>query len=155
MRLLEVILALAVVAGCQGTSPSSPTPSRIDGVEGLVSDLSASGASARAAGTFTADPLPGQGTLLCVGQEAVRVYSYASPEERAQVAARIDPRDPSKVGTAIVEWTGSPRFWQRDRILVLYLGSDAATEALLTAVLGQPFARGPGGRAGLPTRDCG
>jgi hypothetical protein len=57
------------------------------------------------------------------------------------------------VGTAIVEWAGRPRFWQGNRILVLYLGESAATEALLTSVLGPPFAEGPG-RAPLQVRDC-
>jgi hypothetical protein len=48
------------------------------------------------------------------------------------VASRIKPDDPSNLGTSIVEWAGRPRFWQRDRILVMYLGESAATEALLT-----------------------
>jgi hypothetical protein len=154
MKLVLLLVALVVVAACQAASSGSPAPSRLDGVDGLVADFSAAGATVRPAGTFAADPLPGLGTLLCLGKQPVRVYTYSSAAERAQVGARIDPRDPSKVGTAIVEWTGSPRFWQRDRILVLYLGSDAATEALLTNLLGQPFARGAGGLAGLPTRDC-
>lgn len=48
-------------------------------------------------------------------------------------------------GTSIVDWTGSPRFWQHDRLILLYLGGDAGTETLLTTALGPPFARGVGG----------
>jgi hypothetical protein len=154
MKLAIAVIAVLLVTACQSALPGSPAPSRLEGIEGLMADLSAAGATVRPAGTFAADPLPGTGTLLCVGKEPVRVYSYPSSDDRAQVAARIDPRDPSKVGTAIVEWTGRPRFWQRDRVLVLYLGSDAAAEGLLTNVLGPPFARGAGRLGGVPTRDC-
>jgi hypothetical protein len=82
------------------------------------------------------------------------VYEFASAGERAAVASRIDPVDPSNLGTSIVEWDGRPRFWQGDRILVLYLGESAATHALLTSILGPPFAEGPG-RAPLQASDCG
>lgn len=72
------------------------------------------------------------------------VYVYPTPEEREAVAARIDPTDPSNLATPIVEWAGSPKFWQADRIIVLYLGSEPGVEAGLISVLGQPFARGQG-----------
>jgi hypothetical protein len=80
--------------------------------------------------------------VVCVDGEEVRVYSYPSEEERAAVASRIDPNDPSNVGTSIIEWDGWPQFWQRDRILVLYLGNDEPTIELLTGLLGEPFAQG-------------
>jgi hypothetical protein len=124
-----------------------------DGVAGLVAQIRAASAVVTEAGAFSADPLSGRGVLLCLGDEPVRVYEFASAAERAAVASRIDPYDPSNVGTAIVEWAGRPRFWQGDRILVLYLGERAATDKFLTSVLGPPFVKGPG-RAPLQARDC-
>ncbi|HSH21300.1 MAG TPA: hypothetical protein VK992_01620, partial [Candidatus Caenarcaniphilales bacterium] len=59
-------------------------------------------------------------------------------------AATIDPDDPSNIGTSIVEWAGEPKFWLRDRVLVLYLGTDEQVEDGLVSVLGEPFARGEG-----------
>lgn len=115
-------------------------------MEGLVSALTAAKMPVRQADTFDAAPFQGHGVLLCVGREEVRVYAFATDQERAAAASRIDPTDPSHIGTSIVEWMGNPRFWQRDRILVLYLGADPA----LTAVLGQPFARGGGQGLGGP-----
>ena len=115
-----------------------------------MSALAAASASVRQADRFDAAPLPGQGVLLCVGREEVRVYVFTTEQARLAAAASIDPIDPSHIGTSIVEWTGNPRFWQRDRILVLYLGTDAPTEALLTSVMGPPFARGVGGGLGGP-----
>jgi hypothetical protein len=140
---------VTLLAAC--ATPASPSPSASGGgVEGLVSALAALSAPVREADRFDPAPLPGQGVLLCVGHEEVRVYVFPTEEARLAAAGSIDPTDLSHVGTSIVEWTGNPRFWQRDRILVLYVGTDAPTEALLTSVMGPPFARGLGGGLGGP-----
>jgi len=140
---------LAIVAWSCGTSEGSISPSPQGGVEGLVTALSDASAPVREADRFDAAPLQAQGVLFCIGHEEVRAYVFPTAEARAAAAAAIDPHDPSHIGTSIVEWTGNPRFWQRDTILVLYLGSDLAVETLLTSLIGPPFARGAGGR-GLP-----
>jgi hypothetical protein len=92
---------------------------------------------------------------VCVGTEAVQVYVLKDHEAVRAAASMIDPDDPSKIGTSIVDWAGRPRFWLRDRILVLYIGDDAATDAALRTLLGEPFAEAPGpGRPPLPAPDC-
>ena len=116
----------------------------------FVAELTAAGIDARQIDTFSTEPVGGQGHLLCVGDQEVRVYLFASDEEGAATATRIDPNDPSNMDNAIVEWVGNPRFWQRGPILVLYLGEDQATEDQITDVLGQPFAVGAGRGGGLP-----
>jgi hypothetical protein len=140
----------ALLVGCSAPQASTSPSGSLTGVEGLVADLAATSAPVRQADTFAPAPLPGQGVLLCVGHEEVRVYAFATEQARLAAAGSIDPTDPSHVGTSIVEWTGNPRFWQRDRILVLYLGTDASTDALLTSVMGPPFARGVGRGLGGP-----
>ncbi len=154
MRIRATLICLVLAAaGCVGSTPpptSDPPPPSIspspalDGVEGFVRDLTAAEAPAREAGAFDGTPLAPQAVVVCVGLQDLRVYSYASAEERAAAARRIDPNDPSNIGTSIVDWAGEPKFWQRDRILVLYLGRDQPTIDLLVSVLGQPFARGAG-----------
>ena len=121
-------------------------PSSDDPVDVLVGDLRAAGASVTPLESFEAGlPFGVSGLKLCVAGQKVWVYAYASADEAARVAGTIDPTDPSHVGASIiVSWQGNPRFWQRDRLLVLYLGADRATEELLTDVLGQPFAAGAG-----------
>ena len=127
-----------------GTAPGTPTPeaSPRHGVQGLVADLLDAGATAEVSGSFDGQPLAFEGLVVCVNGKDVRVYSYGTQEEAVAVAARIDPRDPSNMGTSIVEWDGWPQFWQRDRILVLYLGNDQATRDTLKQLLGEPFAVG-------------
>lgn len=119
----------------------SPTEFR-QGPEGLIADLADAGAEAEVSDSFDGEPLATVQTVLCVNGKDVRVFTYASEQERAAVSAQIDPTDPTNIGTSIVEWDGSPKFWQRDRIIVLYLGRDEGTIDLLTELMGPPFAQG-------------
>lgn len=169
-RTAALLLAGLVAAGCAGassasSSPSPPAPSSEPGAS-APSDLArseptavfearlrAAGAEVRTTGDFTTEPLGGKGVRLCVAGQEVSVYVYETAAERAAVAARIDPNDPSKLGTSIVEWVGNPRFWEMDRLIVLYLGSDPVVESGITSILGPPFARGRGGVA-APNHSC-
>jgi hypothetical protein len=166
-----LLLGALIVAGCAATqSPapsSSPAPSASDAAgsspsEAPTSDpaaefaaaLRAAGAAVRETGEFSTEPLGGQGIGLCVAGQQVRVYIYPTPEDRETVASRVDPTDPSNLGTSIVEWAGNPKFWQTGRIIVLYLGSDPAVESGISAILGQPFARGQGRDPGPDRHSC-
>jgi hypothetical protein len=110
----------------------------------LIADLGAAAGEAHEAGQFSAEPLGGRGVNLCVGGESLNAYVYGSADEAAARAATIDPRDPSHVGNSIVSWAGSPKFWLRGNMIVLYLGTDEATLNALVTVLGDPFAVGQG-----------
>lgn len=111
------------------------------GVDRLKADLEAARATVVELGTFKGRPFAGSDVRICVGGQQVDVYIYDSAASRVADAGLIDPDDPSHIGLAIVEWQGRPRFWQRDRIIVFYQGSEEATERVLTAVLGAPFAQ--------------
>ena len=170
-RIAALFLGALLVAGCAAaTSPSqsaSTTPSASDTGATSPSDapasdpiaafeeaLRAAGAEVRETGEFSTEPLGGQGMGLCVAGQEVSVYLFPTPEEREAVATRIDPTDPSNLGTSIVEWAGNPKFWQADRIIVLYLGNDPAVESGISSVLGQPFARGQGRDPGPNRHTC-
>ncbi len=94
------------------------------------------------ADSFDGQPLAMEQVLVCANGEEIRVFSYGTQDERVAVSSRIDPADPSNVGTSIVEWDGWPKLWGRDRILVVYLGRDEATIDALTELMGEPFAQG-------------
>jgi hypothetical protein len=168
-----VFLVAMTVAACQAGATSAPTappansatptqsappvifPGPTDGPEKLIVDLEAAGAEARVGALFAGDPLDAQGGLMCVGSEPVQLYVFGSVRDREEAVQRIDPTNPSDMGTTMVDWNGRPRLWQRDRMIVVYLGEDAATEALLRGVMGEPFASGQG-RPPLPgPKTCG
>jgi hypothetical protein len=129
-------------------------PGPTDGPEKFIVDLEDAGAESRLGPRFTADPIAAQGVVLCLGSQPVQLYVFGSVRDRTQAAAKINPTNPSDMGTSMVDWNGRPRFWQRDRLLILYLGEDAATDTLLRSVLGQPFASGQG-RPPLRDDSCG
>lgn len=135
-------------------APAPPNTPAADPVAAFGAALQAAGATVGDLGAFNSGPLGGRGVRLCVAGQQVSVYLYEIEEERVAAATTIDPQDPSHVGRAIIEWAGNPRFWQRDRIIVLYLGGDPAVEAGITSVLGSPFARGQGRGMGPDTYAC-
>jgi hypothetical protein len=166
-RLLLLAVGIIVLSGCQPTPMASsgpstaptpvPTPASTpaSGTEALIKDLNGRGTTAKLGSSFLSEPIGGQGTAVCVGAETLQVYEFIDHEAALAASAQIDRHDLSNVGTGIVEWNGRPRFWLRDRIIVLYLGEDEPTDAALRDLLGPPFAesREPG-RGFLPTPPC-
>jgi hypothetical protein len=174
-RLLLFASVVVTVAACAGptvtasstpTQSLTPTPTAIvfpstsptrmptTGVEGLVADLQRAGAQIGRSTPFNGTPLSSEGVNVCVNHEEVSAYVYSSDQARESAAASIDRHDPWHIGSAVVEWLSPPTFWQRDRILVLYVGADLATTDLLVAVLGQPFAMGEGRKSPQLARSC-
>ncbi len=154
MKKTPLLPLLVLLAACQAAPTPTPAPTARGGVEGLVAALSAAGQATTVAGNFSAEPVGGEGVTVCVGAEALQVYVFLDHEAALAAASKIDPQDPSKIGTSLVTWMGTPRFWLRENVLVLYLGQDAATDAVLRTVLDQPFAEGEAGPPPLRGPDC-
>jgi hypothetical protein len=164
LRKLLLVPALVTALGCQAaasqapTAPpgptSTPAASAATGLAGVAADLIAAGVSAKAGSFFMSAPIGGEGVTLCVSVETVQTYAFIDHEAALAAAAKIDRDDPSKVADGIVDWAGTPRFWLRDNIILLYLGQDAATDAALRSLLGPPFAEGQPGRMPLPGPPC-
>ena len=158
----SVFLLLAIVAiGCGSSIPSALTdvppsaPLEETAVSALITDLRDAGASVAELGPFETDPLGGRGAHLCVAGQEISAYVFPKDDEASSIAQTIDPRDPSKIrNDLIVEWAGNPKFWHRGPVIVLYLGSNPATEAGLTSVLGPPFAAGLGRDPGAAAHGC-
>lgn len=170
-RATALLLGALLVAGCAATSSPAPSTSPLPGpsepagfspsespsrgpAAALAAALQSAGAEVRETGGISTEPLGGEGVGLCVAGQQVSVYAYPTPEEREAVAARIDPTDPSNLGTSIVEWAGNPKFWHAGLIIVLYLGNDPAVESGISSILGQPFARGQGRDPGPNRHSC-
>jgi hypothetical protein len=143
-RLVALLLAsLVAVAACQA----------VGGPERLVADLQAVGLAATLGRDQDAGLLGGVATVVCVGDESVSVYTFEDAGAALQAAATVNKRDPWNVGNAVVEWIGPPRFWMRDRVIVLYVGAEPAVDSALRTILGRPFAESRDGGRGLPAID--
>jgi hypothetical protein len=71
--------------------------------------------------------------------ESLYAFEYASANEATADAGRIAP-DGSSVGMTQISWTSEPHFYRSGAVIVLYVGKQADTLALLQRVLGQQIA---------------
>jgi hypothetical protein len=154
LRAALVTAALITVVGCQASTSRTPAATAPHGIDGLVADLVTARTDPKSGTAFTSEPIGGQGSTVCLGTETVRAYEFIDHEAALAASQTIDRDDPSRVGNGIVDWAGAPRFWLRDRVIVLYLGEDAEIEATLRTLLGPPFAQGQAGRMPLPEPPC-
>ena len=141
MSWLGLALAVAIfVAACES----------LGGPGRLIVELEARGVSAGLGTDFDAGLLGGDPTTVCANDESVTVYEYADVDEMIDAAATINQDDPSMIGNGIVEWAGTPHFWLRDRVIVLYVGEDPEVNGVLREILGRPFAEGADPGRGVP-----
>jgi len=83
------------------------------------------------------------GTVLAVADDDIQVYEYSASDKAQREAARVSD-DGSTIMTddapLHVEWVATPHFFQRDRLIVVYVGDDDEVLDVLKNTLGEPFA---------------
>ena len=107
----------------------------------LVADLEAGGATVQEGGEVEQAFFSPVGRLLSIDGVDVQVFEYPDAAARQAGSDQIGP-DGSEIGTTMVTWVDEPHFWAKDRLIVLYVGQDAATIAALGSMLGEPIAGG-------------
>lgn len=103
--------------------------------------LRAAGASVEVGGPMRQEFFGVPGQVLTINGTDVQVFEYAGPEEAQADAAQVAP-DGSSVGLTMIMWVAPPHFYALGRLIVLYVGDDAAITLLLEGALGPPFAEG-------------
>ena len=78
-------------------------------------------------------------TRLIVNGDDVHVFEYATVDGAARDAATISPAG-SPIGSSQIAWMAPPRFYRKDRVIVLYVGTNVGIAQALEAALGPPFA---------------
>lgn len=71
--------------------------------------------------------------------ESLYAFEYASAAEATADAGRIAP-DGYSIGVTQISWISEPHFYRSGAVVVLYVGKQADTLALLQRVLGQQIA---------------
>ena len=135
MKLLPLALSLLLVVtvgSASGTGPVTDQPS-------LIRALRAAGAGAEQAGDVDQPFLSIKGRMIRVHGEDVQVFQYANAATADVETAPIS-RDGTTVGTRKIHWIGSPHFYKKGRLVVLYVGDDDKVQRTLEAVLGPQFA---------------
>ena len=81
------------------------------------------------------------GQILMINKTEVQMFEYEAAETM-EADASLVASDGASVGTTMISWIAPPHFYKTGRIIVLYLGEDAAVLDLLNQVLGVQFAGG-------------
>ena len=149
-RILLVFLVLLafLVGGCKANSPdiatatSSAAPTKPPAVEDkatLIAALQASGATVETADPVSQPFFTPEGSIIKANGADVQVFEYESAEAMERESSQVSS-DGGSIGTTMVTWMDTPHFYKAGRIIVLYVGSDAAVLELLEGALGQQFA---------------
>lgn len=110
----------------------------------LIDHLRAKGLTVEITGDVQQPFFSAQGALLRISggeltQPAdVQVFDYDTAEAATADVEQIGPD--GRPRTMMISWVAPPHFFHRERVVVLYTGSDPALLRLLTEALGLQFA---------------
>ena len=147
LMLLMALALLSVACTAQQASGASNDTSAApdvqdDGVEDqadLIAALRAVGAEVEPGDTIEQAFFSVPGQILKVNGADVQVFEYESAEAMGTEASQVS-EDGSSIGTSMVSWVAPPHFFRSGRVLVLYVGDDAAVLDLLEGALAEQFA---------------
>lgn len=151
-RFLWLCVLLVVLAGC-GAAPSGATdtsaspsgspaadqqPAPVTDMNSLIVALQGKGRTVGTAGMVAQPFFEVEGTLLQVEGADVQVFEFADAEAATAAVAMLGPD--GNPPTMMITWVAPPHFYQAGRLVVLYVGDDAAMTHALTDVLGAQVA---------------
>ncbi len=141
-RFLVLCVLLVVLAGC-GAAPSGQTDtdtsaSPVTDMNSLIAALQGKGLTVETAGTVAQPFFDVEGTQLRVEGADVQVFEFADAEAATAAVAMLGPD--GNPPTMMITWVAPPHFYQAGRLVVLYVGDDAAMTHALTDVLGAQVA---------------
>ena len=144
ISLLSVVAAAPTGCASKLSVPHQPQQAelpagRATDYASLIDDLRTAGVSVEPEGTVDQPFFSVEGRMIKIGGEDVQVFQY-SHAAAADAQAALVSTDGSAVGTSKLHWVGSPHFYKKGKLLVLYLGDDDKALKALDAVLGRQFA---------------
>jgi hypothetical protein len=127
------------LTGLDQAHQKTPNRGPVSDYPSLIKGLRALGVGATATGKVDQPFFSITGRMIKVHGEDVQVFQYANAAAADAEAVPIS-RDGRAVGTRKIHWIGSPHFFKKEKLLVLYVGDNDRVLGSLEAVLGQQFA---------------
>jgi hypothetical protein len=154
--LFILLLVLTGLTGCgqQSTLTAAgnviPSPSKKHEMDytTLITALRNAGANPIRTGNVSQPFMSVEGRLIKVSGEQLQVFEYANSTDANSAASHIS-HDGSTFTTssnggsgssAVVDWVMPPHLYKKDKIVVIYVGTNGKIMQLLTNVLGKQFA---------------
>lgn len=153
LRLITILFVAVLTVGCGSRLPFdvslAPTlvpeaaPSDELTLASFAHSVSESGAAVALRGGVKQPFFAVDGQVVDIEGEPVQVYEYQGVDE-ARMAANTVTADGSAIAagdnTTLVDWISTPHFYQRDRLIVVYVGEQDAVLNVLDGTLGAAFA---------------
>ena len=140
--MMRSIFIVSVVLGLAAAPPadarSSRKPSRAFGTASLVRQLRANGLTVAPAGTISQPFFTPKARVYRVNGGDLQVYEYKDAASAAKEAGRVSTD--GSIGGSMPMWIAPPHFFRKDRIIAIYLGSNAKALSGLAKSLGPQFA---------------
>jgi len=125
----------AAPAATSGTSQGENT---VTDRASLIDALRTQGFDVQPAGEVEQPFFEVSGTVLKLGGADVQVFEFTDATAAKQAMATIGPD--GNPPTMMIDWVGSPHFYQAGKIIALYIGDDKAIIEALTKTLGPQVA---------------
>ncbi len=134
---------IASTSSANGDSDNlTTTPENESATEEFIESLRNTGALIEVAETVSQRSTFGVDSLVIyVNGGHVQIFEYASTEDKQKVKSLIYS-DGYKIGNTIHDWIDTPHFFDEDKLLVLYLGTDSEILTIMENLLGEQFAGG-------------
>ena len=136
----SIVICGLVLLACGTAAPTAPDASFSSAT--LTQALRDGGATVATAGTMPQDTFPFFAIAsqdLMVNGETVHVFEYATAAKAAGDQAKVTESG-TPIGPVQITWIEPPRFYQKGRIIVLYVGHSDDVSRRLEMILGRPFA---------------
>jgi hypothetical protein len=105
----------------------------------LMDNLRTQGATVNPTGDISQPFFAVDGKTIDVNRENVQVFEYQDENAAEADAAQVAP-DGGSIGTTMATWMGTPHFYKKGKLIVLYVGDNKQVMSLLTSALGTQFA---------------
>ena len=105
----------------------------------FVDNLRATGAIVTPGGPISQPFFTAEGIIILVNGDDVQVFEYPTFIDAESDARKVSP-DGSSIGTSMPFWVGSPHFYLKENIVVIYVGDNLDTLGIIESVLGSQFA---------------
>ncbi len=105
----------------------------------FVDNLRATGAIVTPSGPISQPFFTADGITILVNGDDVQVFEYPTFID-AEFDARKVSSDGSSIGTSMPFWIGSPHFYLKENIIVIYVSDNLDTLSIIESVLGSQFA---------------
>ncbi len=134
----SIFLLSLAQAACTPTTPASSPTTGAFGYQELVDALQGAGATVEPAGELEQDFFPVGARVIRVNGQDLQVFEFSSSGDMEAARATISGNG-YIIGAMSIDWISVPYFFSRDRLIVLYVGTDEGVLELLTQVLGPAF----------------